>query len=85
MKSNDLQGHLESYIYWVNWDRTAPKAYFSLPLSPQVYRAIALLFKNKGKASLLSEVKFKNSPIYPVSYYKSLIQDDLNHEWFSIS
>ena len=44
MKSNDLQGHLECYIYWVNWDHTAPQAYFSLPLSPQVYRAIALLF-----------------------------------------
>ena len=43
MKSNDLQGHLECYIYWVNWDHTAPQAYFSLPLSPQVYRAIALL------------------------------------------
>ena len=28
----------------VNGDHTAPHAYFSLPLSPQVYRAIALLF-----------------------------------------
>ena len=43
MKSNDLQGHFECYIYWVNWDHTAPQAYFSLPLSLQVYRAIALL------------------------------------------
>ena len=39
MKSNDLQGNLERG----NWDHTAPHAYFSLPLSPQVYRAIALL------------------------------------------
>ena len=67
MKSNDLQGHLECYIYWVNWDHKAPQAYFSLPLSPQVYRAIALLFDRSQPCVI--ETRFNCGPRFREHFF----------------
>ena len=75
MKSNDLQGHLECYIYWVNWYHTAPQAYFSLPLLPQVYKAIALLFDQ-----LVKNVMFGLLLVDIVWRREDLMWEDLNRE-----
>ena len=46
----------------VNWDHTAPHTYISLPLSPQVYRAIALLFLNASHSGHCDDIYLSSRP-----------------------